>query len=44
MNDFEKDVQSKGNDFVDALKGFNYSFGFFAIIFIIGIVIQQIMS
>lgn len=44
MNDFEKDVQDKSNDFNHALNGFTYSFGFFAIIFIIGIVIKQIMS
>ncbi|MFC7393287.1 YqzM family protein [Scopulibacillus cellulosilyticus] len=44
MNEFEKDVQSKSNDFVDALNGFNFSFLFFAIIFIIGIVIQQLMT
>lgn len=44
MNDFEKDVQSKSNDFVDALNGFNYSLGFFALIFIIGIVIKQFMT
>jgi hypothetical protein len=44
MNEFEKDVQSKSNDFIDALRGFNWSFGFFAVIFIIGIVIKQIMS
>ncbi len=44
MNEFEKDVQSKSNDFIDALRGFNWSFGFFTIIFIIGIVVKQIMS
>jgi hypothetical protein len=44
MNEFEKDVQDKGNDFVHAINGFNYSFLFFFVIFIIGIVIKQIMS
>ncbi|MBM7645819.1 hypothetical protein JOD45_002038 [Scopulibacillus daqui] len=44
MNEFEKDVQSKRNDFIDSLNGFNFSFLFFAIIFIIGIVIQQLMT
>lgn len=44
MNHFEKDVQSKSNDFVDALNGFIYSFTFFAIIFFIGIVIREIMD
>lgn len=44
MNDFEKDVQSKRNDFVDSLNGFNYSFLFFAIIFIIGVVIKTLMT
>ena len=44
MNDFEKDVQDKGNDFLDAMNGFTFSFLFFAIIFIIGIVIKEIMT
>ncbi|MFC4618053.1 YqzM family protein [Camelliibacillus cellulosilyticus] len=44
MNEFEKDPQSQSNDFADALRGFNYSFLFFAIIFIIGIVMKQILT
>ena len=44
MNKFEEDVQSKSNDFVDALRGFNWSFLFFTIIFAIGIVIKEIMK
>ncbi|WEG14211.1 YqzM family protein [Pullulanibacillus sp. KACC 23026] len=44
MNEFEKEVHDKRNDFVDAMTGFNYSFLFFIVIFIIGIVIKQIMS
>ncbi|WP_085523306.1 YqzM family protein [Tuberibacillus sp. Marseille-P3662] len=41
MNEFEKDVQDKDNDFVHALNGFTFSFGFFTIIFIIGIVFRE---
>ncbi|GGH84904.1 hypothetical protein JOD43_003247 [Pullulanibacillus pueri] len=44
MNDFEKDVQDKGNDFLDAMNGFTYSFLFFIVIFIIGIVIKEVMT
>lgn len=44
MNEFERDVQDKSNDFVHAMTGFNYSFLFFIVIFVIGIVIKQIMS
>lgn len=44
MNPFEKDVADKRNDFNDAATGFGFSFGFFFIIFIIGIVIKQIMT
>jgi len=44
MNEFEKDVQDKGNDFIDAMNGFTYSFLFFFVIFIIGTVIAKIMA
>ncbi|TDQ38039.1 YqzM family protein [Aureibacillus halotolerans] len=44
MNEFEKSVQSKRNDFIDAGVGFAVSFGFFATIFIIGMVVQIIGS
>lgn len=44
MNKFENNVQSKSNDFVDALRGFNWSFVFFSLIFVIGIVIREIMA
>jgi len=44
VNEFEKDVQDKSNDFIHAMNGFTFSFIFFFVIFIIGIVIQQIMS
>ena len=44
VNEFEKDVQDKSNDFVHAANGFTFSFAFFTIIFIIGIVIKQIMT
>ena len=40
MNDFEHDVQSKRNDFIDSAVGFVISFGFFATIFIIGTVMS----
>jgi hypothetical protein len=42
MNEFEKSVQSKRNDAVDSLVGFNWSFGFFALMFIIATVIKLI--
>ncbi|HEU5139056.1 MAG TPA: YqzM family protein [Bacillales bacterium] len=41
-NDFENDVQDKGNDFVDAGNGFIYSFLFFTVIFAIGVTISVI--
>ncbi|WP_407269502.1 YqzM family protein [Radiobacillus sp. PE A8.2] len=44
MNEFEKDVQSRNNDILDSGKGFVYSFGFFMIIFFIGVVIDVIGS
>lgn len=44
MNEFEKDVQSKRNDFVDSVVAFIVSFGFFATIFIIGTVIKVLGS
>ncbi|NCU17473.1 YqzM family protein [Pallidibacillus pasinlerensis] len=44
MNEFEKDVQYKGNDFIDSGVAFVISFGFFATIFIIATVIQVIAS
>ncbi|WP_170007733.1 YqzM family protein [Bacillus fonticola] len=40
MNDFEKDVQSKRNDAVDSAVGFVVSFGFFATMFVIAVLIQ----
>lgn len=39
-NEFEKEVQSKRNDFNDAIVGAAVSFGFFATIFVIGVVIE----
>lgn len=42
MNEFEQDVQSKGNDVIDSIKGFTFSFLFFIIIFAIGVVISQL--
>jgi len=40
----KKDVQDKSNDFNHAVTGFIFSFVFFCVIFIIGIVIQQLTS
>ncbi|WAA10359.1 YqzM family protein [Fervidibacillus albus] len=40
MNEFEQDVQSKRNDFVDSVVGMVVSFGFFATIFIIATVVK----
>lgn len=42
MNPFEKEVQSKRNDAIDAGVGFIVSFGFFATLFIIATVVQVI--
>lgn len=42
MNPFEKEVQSKRNDALDAGVGFVVSFGFFATLFIIATVVQVI--
>jgi hypothetical protein len=44
VNPFEKDVQSKRNDALDAGVGFIVSFGFFATLFIIATVVQFIGS
>lgn len=40
VNPFEKEVQSKRNDAIDAGVGFIVSFGFFATLFIIATVVQ----
>jgi len=40
MNDFEKDPNDKGNDVVHAVKGFTFSFLFFALIFALGATIS----
>jgi len=42
MNEFEKDPNDKGNDIVHAVKGFTFSFLFFAFIFALGVVISTI--
>jgi hypothetical protein len=44
VNEFEQDVQSKRNDFIDSAVGFIVSFGFFATIFILAGVIKAIGS
>jgi hypothetical protein len=44
VNPFEKEVQSKRNDAIDAGVGFVVSFGFFATLFIIATVVQVIGS
>lgn len=42
MNEFEKDVQSKNNDVIDAGIGFVASFLFFGLIFFIGVILKAI--
>ncbi|MBD7964435.1 MAG: YqzM family protein [Bacillota bacterium] len=42
MNHFEKDVQSKRNDLIDSGMGFVVSFGFFTVIFAIGVILKAI--
>jgi hypothetical protein len=44
VNEFEKNVQYKGNDAVDSAVGFIVSFGFFTTMFIIATVIKVIGS
>ncbi|NWQ40094.1 YqzM family protein [Bacillus sp. EB106-08-02-XG196] len=44
MNEFEKNVQSKGNDAIDSGIGFVVSFGVFAVMFIIATVIKVVGS
>ena len=44
MNEFENNVQSKTNDVSDSIMGFVVSFGFFATMFIIAMVIKLIGS
>ncbi|MGM0844174.1 MAG: YqzM family protein [Bacillota bacterium] len=44
MNEFEKNVQSKRNDAVDSGVGFIVSFGFFATLFVMAVVIKFIGS
>ncbi|SDI85053.1 YqzM family protein [Alteribacillus bidgolensis] len=40
MNQFEKDVQSKRNDFNDSVVAFIASFVFFSLIFIVATVVD----
>lgn len=42
MNEFEHDVQSKRNDFIDSIVGFVVAIGFFSSIFIIATVVDFI--
>lgn len=42
MNEFEQNVQSKTNDVSDSIMGFVVSFGFFATMFIIAVVVELI--
>lgn len=42
MNEFEKDVQSKNNDLIDAGIGFIVSFVFFSLIFLIGVIMKAV--
>ncbi|MBB5173962.1 YqzM family protein [Texcoconibacillus texcoconensis] len=39
-NEFEKNVQSQRNDFLDSVVGFVVTFGFFTVIFAIATVID----
>ena len=41
-HDFEKDVQSKRNDFLDGAVGFVVSFGFFATVFIVAVIVELV--
>ncbi|MFB5662126.1 YqzM family protein [Alteribacillus sp. HJP-4] len=40
MNHFEKDVQSKRNDFNDSVVAFIVSFVFFALIFLVATIVD----
>ncbi|TLS39341.1 YqzM family protein [Pseudalkalibacillus caeni] len=42
MNEFEKDVQSKGNDALESGAGFVWSFLFFSIIFFVAVIIKAV--
>lgn len=42
MNEFEQNPQSQGNDVVDSIKGFTFSFLFFFLIFAVGAIISYI--
>ena len=44
MNEFEHDVQSKRNDFIDSAVGFVVAFGFFSAIFIIATIVDVVAS
>ena len=44
MNEFEHDVQSKRNDFIDSAVGFVVAFVFFSAIFVIATIIDFIAS
>jgi hypothetical protein len=41
VNEFEKEVQTTRNDVIDSGIGFVVGFGFFATIFIIGVVFKM---
>lgn len=42
VNEFENDPQSKDHDILGGIKGFTFSFLFFAIIFFIGFIISSL--
>jgi hypothetical protein len=44
VNEFEKNVNYKGNDAVDSAVGFIVSFGFFTTLFIIATVVKLLGS
>lgn len=42
MNEFEQNPQSKNHDVSDSIKGFTFSFVFFMLIFVIGVVVSVV--
>ncbi|GEK33310.1 YqzM family protein [Kurthia sibirica] len=44
MNPFEKDVQCKRNDAIDAGVGFGVSFLFFAAMYVIAVIVDFVAS
>lgn len=42
VNEFEQNPQSKNHDVTDSIKGFTFSFVFFILIFVIGVVVSVV--